>query len=391
MRKALIFFTTMIAAMIICTAMSFAATDISDNWMILVKPDVAYKGTAVCPKVTVVQKDDYLIYNDEEGENYSYDVIYENYMERGEANWDVLLPSAYTVEYSNNVNSGYATVTVTPLASSGFEGQLTQKFHIYRTKATFTKTKNSDYSITINSKDIKDKLVSIKCDGYKLIEGTDYSVLSNGNIKIKYTFLAGTKRMLKGTSSHDLDLSFKNHYAELTVKGYNINSYTNITPSELVYSGKTKSPVSMKGLTKGTHYKVVYSTSKRASIGKHYYTVKGIAPYKGSFKTYYKVIPKKPAFGTITRKSTYIKINWKKVANCSGYQIKLLKISPDYGETDEEDSTITTTYKTVTVSGKSTTYKKITATKTKYNAVQIRAYKTVNGKKYYSNITKKEY
>ena len=119
--------------------------------------------------------------------------------------------------------------------------------------------------------------------------------------------------------------------------------------------------------------------------------MKGIGKYKGTIKGTITIIPKKPVITSAKRTKTTATIKWKKVANCSGYQVRLIDEryydDPDGGD---DDSPYYTTYKKATLKGKTKLSKKFTKlTKSNYDRVWVRSYKVVNGKKYYSNWREK--
>lgn len=114
-------------------------------------------------------------------------------------------------------------------------------------------------------------------------------------------------------------------------------------------------------------------------VGTYKITVTGQGAYTGTKTVTVKVYPKKPTAKTPSATTSAVTAKWSKGKNdVSGYQIKCSKSKSMAGS------------KTVTA-GKNATSKKISGLKagTKYY-VQVRAYKTVDGKKYYSDWSAKK-
>ena len=252
------------------------------------------------------------------------------------------------------------------------------------------------YEITLNKPgfQVKQILVPWTKSEYLLKEGTEYKI-SGKKITINKELLDGET----GYKPTRLDI-----WAEITLDGmsevlstnnfnaYNISKISRKASANRVYSGKQKyAQINIfpgVDLKKGTDYKVVYGKSTRKAIGKYYYTVKGIGKYTGSFKGSFKIIPKAPSKITSAKRTkTTATIKWKKVSNCTGYQVQLYKKQWDNDEWIYYDKV----YKSVKLKGKSKLSKKFTkATKSKYTHARVRAYKVVNGTPIYSKwVTKK--
>lgn len=144
-----------------------------------------------------------------------------------------------------------------------------------------------------------------------------------------------------------------------------------------VYTGKTltQKPVVKKGTTalkEGTDYTVSYKNNK--NVGKASVIITGKTKYKDSVTVYFNIVPKGTALSSLTAVKKGFTAKWKKqAAQTNGYQIRYsLKSSM-------------ASPKTVNITKASTVSKKITKLKAKKKYyVQIRTYKTVNGKKWYS-------
>ena len=151
------------------------------------------------------------------------------------------------------------------------------------------------------------------------------------------------------------------------------------------YSGGVKKPavsvIDANGKTiTSRNYSVSYS-SGRKSVGKYNVTVtfKG-DKFSGSKYTYFYINPKGTSISKVTGDKNEFTVKWKKqsskmaTSTITGYQIRY------------STSSKMTSAKTKTVKGYKYTSKKITklSAKKKYY-VQIRTYKTVSGKTYYSS------
>lgn len=145
------------------------------------------------------------------------------------------------------------------------------------------------------------------------------------------------------------------------VNGEKINSYQGYKNEALGYA---KLSVSIN-LSKGTYY--LCMGEYRNNEGE--YTV----------KIDYKLSVTKPSLTKVsTNKKHQITAKWNKVSSCSGYQVQYSK-----------KSNFSSVIATKNVSGKSkTSYTGKNFTKGKKYYVRARAYKTVNGKKYYSSWSK---
>lgn len=150
-----------------------------------------------------------------------------------------------------------------------------------------------------------------------------------------------------------------------------IKSYT--------YTGKSKKPsVTIKDgaykLKKGTDYSVSYKNNKE--IGTATVTVKGKGEYGGKKTLTFKINPKKPTLKAVKKSDTKIKFTWKAIEGADKYQIYYSENGGDYE-------------KLITVSGKATS-STISTLDLKNNSYKfkIRAYKEVDGKKYYSSFSK---
>jgi len=160
-----------------------------------------------------------------------------------------------------------------------------------------------------------------------------------------------------------------------------------LAATSFVYNGKNRKPVvnkvydaNGKALKKGTDYTVTYP-SKCKNVGTYKVTVKFKGDYTGTYKLSYMINPKAVTLNKLTKGKKSIKATWKKAAaQVTGYRIAY-STSKNFKNA-----------KYVKVKGikkTSATIKKLKAKKKYY--VKIRAYKTLNGKTYYSAWSKAKY
>jgi len=153
--------------------------------------------------------------------------------------------------------------------------------------------------------------------------------------------------------------------------------------NSFTYNGKAKKQsvtvkLAGKTLKLNKDYKISYKNNKK--VGKASFTITGINKYKkfGKKTCYYNINPKSTSVAKLKKGNNKFTVKWKKQSTqTTGYQIK-------YSTSSKMKSA-----KTVTVKGakKTTkTIKKLKNKKTYY--VQVRTYKSVDGKRYYSKWSK---
>lgn len=158
-----------------------------------------------------------------------------------------------------------------------------------------------------------------------------------------------------------------------------------LSATKFTYNGKAKKPVikvyNVNGkIIPSTKYKVSYQKG-RIAIGKYKVSIKfDEKTYSGTLNSYFTIIPKGVSIKKIkSPKDGAIELKWNKASNINGYQIRYSKKSD------------MSSYSIKTITGKSLTSKTIKGlSKGKKYYVQIRTYKTVAGKKYYSNWSAKK-
>lgn len=157
-----------------------------------------------------------------------------------------------------------------------------------------------------------------------------------------------------------------------SIKGATISGVRNY-----VYSGTAFRPairVYYKGkLFSPSNYKVTYKNNKYP--GTATVTVTGVDAYKASVSTTFKILPRGTNISKLKRAKKAFTVKWRKQAvQVSGYQIQYSR----YKSFKKA--------KTITIKSRNTTSRKIKKLKKKKRYyVRIRTFKTVSGKRYYSN------
>lgn len=174
------------------------------------------------------------------------------------------------------------------------------------------------------------------------------------------------------------------HSIKLTLMDYDEKEKVNLQISKNVsyypvndipdqtYTGKAIKPeISFDGykLFEGFDYKTKYKDNKK--IGKATVTIKGTGEYKGSQTISFKILPAQTTLKA-KKEGNKIKLSWKSVKGIDKYQIS---ISTDGGKSFRNLGTVEASKTSITPG-------KLKASDS--YVFKIRAYKTVNGKKYYS-------
>ena len=153
-----------------------------------------------------------------------------------------------------------------------------------------------------------------------------------------------------------------------------------ISTTSYTYNGATRKPtvsVKLNGQTLSSDCYTVTYASGRKLVGTYAVTVtakSGNVPVCGSAKLTFTIVPRTTYVTSLSAAKAGFTVQWsKRVAQTSGYQIQYRMKG-------------LSSTKTITVSGTSTTAKKITKLRAKKRYyVKVRTYKTVSGKRYYSS------
>lgn len=163
-----------------------------------------------------------------------------------------------------------------------------------------------------------------------------------------------------------------------TARKYTVKS-VKLSTTEYSYNGKTKTPkvtVTAADGTKlksGKDYTVTYP-KKRKNVGTYTVKVKMKGLYKGTKKVTFKILPRKTSIEKLTAGKKSLTIKWaKKKTQVSGYQIRY-----------STNSSMKNAKKIKITDTSTTSYKKSKLKSGKKYYVQVRTYKKVDGKNYYS-------
>lgn len=279
----------------------------------------------------------------------------------------------YTVVYKNNTNVGTAIVVVT--GRGEYVGTLTRTFSIYRGTQNIS-VLNSTYTKTYG--DTAFNLQAQSSFGGKLTytsaDQSVVSVSSNGTVTIKGP--GSTTITINGAETSNYKAAVKT--IPIVVNQKKLSGSIKLFSGSYVYNGKAKQPkVTLGNLVQNRDFKVVYGNN--VNIGTAKITVTGIGCYKGTLTRTFKIVPAQPKISVVRSAETgKIQVKWEK-QSCGGYEIAFSR-----------NNNFSTVAKRVTVTGNSGISKTVsgfTSGKTYY--IKMRAYKTVNGQKYYSAYSQK--
>ena len=149
---------------------------------------------------------------------------------------------------------------------------------------------------------------------------------------------------------------------------------------DAVYTGKAIKPAPVvkyngKKLVKGTDFTVKYAANK--AVGTATVTITGIGKYGESVNKTFKINPKAVALASLTPGAQQLTVKWNKGTGITGYEVQYALKKSFAGAKKVSIAKARTV---------STVIKSLAKGKTYY--VRVRAYKTVNGKKYYSAWSK---
>lgn len=154
-----------------------------------------------------------------------------------------------------------------------------------------------------------------------------------------------------------------------------------LSKTSLVYNGKAQKPaVTVKdgygSIMNSKDYTLKYANNK--NVGQATVTVTFKGNYKGTIKKTFDIVPKGTSISKITAKKKGFDLKWKKqAAQTTGYEIQYSTSSKFKGAKTVKNIKAKTTSKNIS---------RLSANKRYY--VRIRTYKTVKGKKYYSDWSK---
>ncbi|MDD5824136.1 MAG: cell wall-binding repeat-containing protein [Firmicutes bacterium] len=180
----------------------------------------------------------------------------------------------YRVSYSNNVDAGTATVTVTGLGA--YKGTITATFEITR-KSVADVTISGVGSYTYTGSEITPSGFTIKDGDKTLVKDTDYRVVYRNNINVGIQAEIG----IEGIGNYK---SQKTFYFEITKKSLSGATVSGLKDS-YVYTGSAICPeptvvLGGKTLVKGVDYTLGYENND--AVGTATVIITGTGNYKGT-------------------------------------------------------------------------------------------------------------
>ena len=287
----------------------------------------------------------------------------------------------YELVYSNNVEPGTATVKI--IGKGNYNGEVSKSYYIGRRDIDEVTVSVSQNNVYKYGADVIPSTVKVTDLGNTLVDGTDFYTTYENNINVGTATLTITACSARYTGSKTI--TYKIQPANIASSKIKVAKI-----ATQVYSGKAKKPaveVTVKSgnpytsniLTKNVDYKVTYSNNVK--IGK---TAKvkiiGRGNYTGSKTVTFTIKPKvtkprsiKLSYNKKTNRNE-LKVKWSRNKLVTGYEVQY-STSYDF----------TTGKKTIKITKNKTTSTTVKKLKGNSYYVRMRAYKTIGGKKLYSD------
>ncbi len=296
--------------------------------------------------------------------------------------------SDYTVKYSNNVNAGTATVTVT--GKNNYRGEVKKTFTIKKidntlTASNITKSYNAkSQSFNLNAKQKGNAKLTYSSNNKNI------SVDKNGKVTIKAGYVGKANITITAPATNGYNKATKT----ITVTVNKINNSLTVSNVTKSYNAKAQS-FNLNTKQKG-NAKLTYSsnnkninvdkngkvTIKAGYVGKANITI--TAPATNGYNKATKTItvtcnPTSAQISKITNSSSKkITVKWNKNKIANGYQIQY-----------SQDKNFKKDVKTITINKNNILSKDITnLIKNKTYYVRVRTYKTISKVNYYSYWSK---
>ena len=182
----------------------------------------------------------------------------------------------YSLSYSNNLNVGTATVTIT--GKGNYTGTLTKTFKIVADTTGFTISDVSEQTYTGSA---ITPAVTVKSGSTTLTAGTDYTIAYTNNINAGTATITVTgKGNYSGSKTKNFTIAAKSISGMTATVAAQTYSGAALTPSVTVKDGS-------KTLTAGTDYTVAYANNVNAGTATA--TVTGKGNYKGSISATFEI------------------------------------------------------------------------------------------------------
>lgn len=203
---------------------------------------------------------------------------------------EVVSSTQYDVGYSNNINAGTATVTVT--GKNNYKGTTSATFTIQTKQINSSMIKLSSENLVYTGSNIKPTItISDKVNNTEIITSDDYDITNAGGTEVgNYSVTVAGKRNYSGSASRQYSIIPEGAAA------FDI-AWTGGSAPSPTYDGNAQEPAvtvtnhSTNTALNASDYDIAYSNNKNA--GTATVTVTGKANYSGT-KTLYFTINKKP-------------------------------------------------------------------------------------------------
>lgn len=174
---------------------------------------------------------------------------------------DVLAPANYELAYTNNINSGWATVTA--IGKAGYSFVASNKFKIEPKSVNGLTITLSRSSFEYNGK-VQKPEVTVKDGETPLYLGRDYELTNDGGKDVGTTYIA----TIKGIGNYK-DSKTSDNYSITALTFSNVNTNITLSNSNYIYNGDAKTPEIVQVVINGnvipsTDYQPTYSNNTAA-------------------------------------------------------------------------------------------------------------------------------
>lgn len=290
----------------------------------------------------------------------------------------------YIVKYINNINAGTATIKV--IGNLNYVGQITKTFKINPININSYTVNFSQPSYVFDGK-YKEPAISVNGltlnkDYYVKYSNNYYSGIATAMVIGQRNYIGSISKTFKINPAKTTGFKVSKNYTDkiklkwskqLGVTGYKLYKYNSkIKKYEYIKTlNANTTSYNVKKLSAGNSYKFKIRAYKDTSNGRLY------GEYSNIINT--ATLPNKVAISSVKSGSKKITVKWKKVSACTGYEIQ-------YSTSSKFTSSKT---KKITINGRKSVNKVIKGLKKRQKYyVRVRAYATVNGKKYYGSYSK---
>lgn len=327
--------------------------DISEAIAVLSKSTFTYSGLEIRPDVTVVFED------------------------------APLTPAEdYEVVYENNLNAGVAKVTI--LGAGRYKGQIERTFLIRPNDLSDNRASIPYLNYTYSGKAIT-PAPTLKVNGIKLVEGTDYTVSYSDNVNA-------------GSLTAKITITGMGNFKGTTVRYFNIkpndlaDNRATIPYLNYTYTGKARTPeptlkVNGVKLVKGTDYTVSYSNNINVGELTAKVTIKGKGNFSGTTVRYFNIKPNDLSDNRATIPSLTYPFLGKSIKPVPTLKVNGVKLQSgkDYVLSYKNNSKIGTA--TVTLTGKGNYTGK---TSREFEITKAHGFYVIDGSTHYFDINGKE-